>query len=88
MKCPYCGSYQNTVIDSRPVGDYRRRRRYECRDCKKRFTSYESVYVIDIDRMRKDHQDMKDAINKIRQISSIIDNMDDQSGTTTIMYAN
>lgn len=41
MKCPTCGSYQVTVIDSRQITDEKRRRRYECYDCKDRFTTYE-----------------------------------------------
>lgn len=40
MQCPYCGSWQTRIIDSRMVGD-RRRRRYECYDCKERFSTYE-----------------------------------------------
>lgn len=41
MKCPTCGSHQVFIIDSREVGDDKRRRRYECYDCKDRFTTYE-----------------------------------------------
>jgi transcriptional repressor NrdR len=47
MKCPYCGSKQNRVIDSRESkGGESIRRRRECEDCKKRFTSYERVEEI------------------------------------------
>ncbi len=44
MKCPFCGSTETQVIDSRvsePGGSIRRRRR--CADCQKRFTTYETV---------------------------------------------
>jgi transcriptional repressor NrdR len=44
MKCPFCGSTETQVIDSRvsePGGAIRRRRR--CTDCQKRFTTYETV---------------------------------------------
>ena len=44
MKCPFCGSTETQVIDSRvsePGGSIRRRRR--CTGCKKRFTTYETV---------------------------------------------
>lgn len=41
MRCPYCGSRQTKTVDSRTVGRDRRRRRYECYDCKERFTTYE-----------------------------------------------
>jgi transcriptional repressor NrdR len=47
MKCPYCGSKQNRVIDSRESkGGESIRRRRECEDCEKRFTSYERVEEI------------------------------------------
>ena len=47
MKCPYCGSKQNRVIDSRESkGGESIRRRRECEECQKRFTSYERVEEI------------------------------------------
>jgi len=44
MKCPYCGSVEDKVIDSRASkdGDTIRRRRV-CLKCEGRFTSYERV---------------------------------------------
>lgn len=44
MKCPFCGTIEDRVIDSRATkeGDAIRRRR-ECLKCGKRFTSYERV---------------------------------------------
>jgi transcriptional repressor NrdR len=44
MKCPFCGSADTQVIDSRvsePGDSIRRRRR--CASCQKRFTTYETV---------------------------------------------
>ena len=44
MKCPFCGSDDTQVIDSRvsePGDSIRRRRR--CAACQKRFTTYETV---------------------------------------------
>ena len=38
--CPYCGYNKSMVVDSRPVADGVRRRR-ECDQCGKRFTTYE-----------------------------------------------
>jgi len=44
MKCPYCGSPATRVVDSRPAQKSNAiRRRRECEDCGKRFTSYENV---------------------------------------------
>ncbi|HOR48288.1 MAG TPA: transcriptional regulator NrdR [Rectinema sp.] len=44
MKCPYCGSLEDKVIDSRTLanGEAIRRRR-ECISCGLRFTSYERI---------------------------------------------
>lgn len=47
MKCPFCGSTKDKVVDSREsgLGDAIRRRR-ECQDCSRRFTSYERIEEI------------------------------------------
>ncbi|NLY95618.1 MAG: transcriptional repressor NrdR [Myxococcales bacterium] len=44
MRCPYCGTLDNRVIDSRlsQAGEVTRRRR-ECEGCAKRYTTYERV---------------------------------------------
>ncbi|MBZ0067947.1 MAG: transcriptional regulator NrdR [Thiobacillus sp.] len=44
MKCPFCGSLDTQVIDSRvnEAGDAIRRRR-RCADCDKRFTTWETA---------------------------------------------
>ncbi len=42
MKCPFCGFEDTKVIDSRPSEDRKRRRR-ECTNCGKRFTTYEII---------------------------------------------
>lgn len=44
MKCPFCGHEEDKVIDSRPTAEgYAIRRRRECLDCSKRFTTYENI---------------------------------------------
>jgi len=44
MKCPFCGSLENRVIDSRLAREGRSvRRRRTCASCSGRFTTYESV---------------------------------------------
>ena len=42
MRCPFCGYEDTKVIDSRPSEGKKRRRR-ECSQCGKRFTTYEIV---------------------------------------------
>lgn len=47
MKCPFCASINNKVIDSRLSKDeHVIRRRRECIDCGRRFTTYERVEEI------------------------------------------
>jgi len=47
MKCPFCGEIKNKVIDSRLSKDGRTiRRRRECLNCEKRFTTYEKVEAV------------------------------------------
>lgn len=59
MKCPFCNRGSTRVIDSRPAEDNSTiRRRRECEDCGKRFTTYEKVerspiFVIKKDRSRQ-----------------------------------
>ena len=44
MKCPFCGFTESKVIDSRPAEGYTTiRRRRECLQCAKRFTTYETI---------------------------------------------
>ncbi len=47
MKCPFCSHLENRVLDSRlsKEGDMTRRRR-ECLQCGKRFTTYERIEEI------------------------------------------
>jgi transcriptional repressor NrdR len=47
MKCPYCNFIDSRVVDSRSVKDGSLiRRRRECEDCKRRFTTYEYIEKI------------------------------------------
>ena len=42
MKCPFCGSFDGQVLDSRPIEHTSSiRRRRQCNQCKKRYTTYE-----------------------------------------------
>src|ERR671925_1596820 len=55
MKCPYCGHLGDKVVDSRESkeGEVIRRRR-ECLDCARRFTSYERIEEIPYMVIKKD----------------------------------
>ena len=55
MKCPYCGYEESKVIDSRPTDEGQRiRRRRECLQCSKRFTTYEIIESLPIIVIKKD----------------------------------
>ena len=55
MKCPFCGRVEDKVIDSREakIGDTIRRRR-QCEDCGRRFTTYERIDEIPYMVVKKD----------------------------------
>ena len=55
MKCPFCGHLGDKVVDSRESkeGEVIRRRR-ECLECRKRFTSYERIDEIPYMVVKKD----------------------------------
>ena len=55
MRCPFCGHIEDKVVDSREAkdGDSIRRRR-ECLECGRRFTSYERIDQIPYMVVKKD----------------------------------
>jgi len=55
MKCPYCGDLDNKVLDSRLSREgLAIRRRRECVQCERRFTTYEVVEDIPLTIIKKD----------------------------------
>ena len=55
MKCPYCSFLEDKVIDSRPTDEGTTiRRRRECMNCYKRYTTYEKVESLPIMVIKKD----------------------------------
>lgn len=55
MKCPFCGSLNNRVVDKRAVkGTDGIRRRRECLKCFKRFTTYEEIGNLELMVIKKD----------------------------------
>ena len=54
MRCPFCGVDNDRVIDSRASHDgYAIRRRRECVDCKRRFTTYERIEEFELKVVKK-----------------------------------
>ena len=55
MKCPYCGSKETEVVETRDSEDLETiRRRRNCIKCEKRFTTYERVENISLVVIKKD----------------------------------
>lgn len=55
MRCPFCGYEESKVIDSRPTDEGEKiRRRRECLQCQKRFTTYEIIETLPIVVVKKD----------------------------------
>lgn len=55
MKCPYCGSRETEVVETRDSEDLETiRRRRNCVKCEKRFTTYERVENINLVVIKKD----------------------------------
>ena len=57
MKCPVCGYADSRVVDSRPADDgVSIRRRRECSECQKRFTTYETIESLPLVVIKKDNR--------------------------------
>ena len=55
MKCPFCGCIDTRVLDSRHNDDKTAiRRRRECEQCHRRFTTYEKIETIPLMVVKKD----------------------------------
>ena len=55
MKCPFCQSIETKVVDKREIEDnVVTRRRRECLNCEKRFTTYERIEMSNILVIKKD----------------------------------
>ncbi|MCJ7768231.1 transcriptional regulator NrdR [Candidatus Bathyarchaeota archaeon] len=65
MKCPYCGSENLKTLETRDSPDNTVRRRKECGDCGKRFTSYEYVESVELMVRKKDGRPERFDLNKI-----------------------
>ena len=47
MKCPFCGSYNNRITNTRDVPDGTVRRRRRCYTCGKSFRTFETPWIND-----------------------------------------
>ncbi|WP_196594152.1 transcriptional regulator NrdR [Pectinatus sottacetonis] len=66
MKCPFCGTIDSRVIDSRAADDGNSiRRRRECSACGKRFTTYETIETTPLIVIKNDGRRMAFDRNKL-----------------------
>ncbi|WP_300408307.1 transcriptional regulator NrdR [Lagierella sp.] len=66
MRCPFCNSVNTRVVDSRQVeNETSIRRRRECNDCKKRFTTYEKYEINSLIVIKKNQERESFDRNKI-----------------------
>ncbi len=71
MRCPYCGCEDSKVIDSRPTDDNERiRRRRECFNCGKRFTTYEIIETTPIMIIKRDNS--REPYNREKLVNGIL----------------
>jgi transcriptional repressor NrdR len=71
MKCPYCGSTESEVVETRTSEDIDTiRRRRECLKCKKRFTTYERIENVNLIVIKKDGK--REQFNRDKLKSGII----------------
>jgi len=77
MKCPKCDCEKHNIIDSRPTNTNLIRRRRECIECKKRFTTYEmpSNILTDYNRFLKLGKSKKQQL--IDQIKSFLEDLEE-----------
>lgn len=71
MKCPFCGFEESKVVDSRSTEDNMAiRRRRECLQCSKRYTTYEKIEDIPILVIKKDSS--REYLDKSKIINGLI----------------
>lgn len=71
MKCPYCGYSESKVIDSRPTDEGERiRRRRECLNCAKRFTTYEVIETVPVVVVKKDES--REAFDRNKLLNGLL----------------
>jgi len=65
LKCPYCGSENLKTLETRDSPDNAVRRRKECEDCERRFTTYEYVETVELIVKKRDGRPERFDLNKI-----------------------
>lgn len=71
MRCPFCDYENSRVLDSRPANEARTiRRRRECEQCAKRFTTYERVEETPLVVVKKDGR--REVFDKSKLLNGLV----------------
>ena len=71
MRCPFCNSVKTRVVDSRQVDNETSiRRRRECNDCKRRFTTYEKYEINSLIVIKKNQE--REAFDRNKILNGMI----------------
>jgi transcriptional repressor NrdR len=71
VKCPYCSYLESRVLDSRPTEEGTAvRRRRECVQCLKRFTTYEKIEELPLVVVKKDGR--REPFNRNKILSGLL----------------
>ena len=71
MRCPFCANPESKVVDSRPSDEGASiRRRRECLECHKRFTTYETMESLPVVVIKKDGS--RQTFDKSKLLNSMI----------------
>ena len=82
MKCPFCGDQESKVVDSRHSEDgLSIRRRRECLNCQRRFTTYEIVESLPIIVVKRDGS--RQAFDRNKILTSMVRAFDKRQVETT-----
>lgn len=65
MQCPYCGSEGLRTLETRDSPNNTSRRRKECQNCRRRFTTYEYIETIELMVRKTDGRVERFDLNKI-----------------------
>lgn len=71
IKCPFCAYDESKVIDSRPTDEGEKiRRRRECIQCSKRFTTYEMIETIPVVVIKRDKS--RESFNREKLLNGML----------------
>ena len=85
MKCPFCGHTDSKVVDSRPTEDGSIRRRRECLECSRRFTTYEKVESMPIIVIKRDGS--REAFSREKVLNAMLRTFEKRSVTLDVLNA-